>query len=334
MLGGIGILVRSVDRPTLGRALASAASQTLRPSEIVVVAACGPMHRPLPETCEGVPLRLVLPPKPLDRAAAANAALAAARSEWLNFLDDDDELLPDHLSHLAAALASRAGVRVAYARTIVVRDDGESAGEFGRAHHRLELLEHSQFHLMAALFHRSLVLGGARFDVALPVHEDLDFWIQCAQRTRFAFVDRITNRWHAFIGTSGAGGGLNLDIPRVENVQRALRRKWAPLRDAWSAETDGLVFLAQKALRAGRSNDALALLERAHDAAGDDVNVLNLCGVANYRQGNIERARELLLRAWKLVPGHPGIADNLRLVGAYSTISAAVTERPSATRML
>ena len=334
MLASIGILIRSVDRPTLERALVSATRQTLRPSEIVVVAACGETHRVLPSALDGIPLRLVLPRRSLDRAAAANAAVDASHAQWLNFLDDDDELLPDHLAHLATAVRHRAGVRLAFARTIVVREDGASAGEFGRPHHRLELLEHSQFAFMAALFDRSLVDGGARFDESLPIHEDLDFWIQCAARTRFAFVDRITSRWHAFIGTSGAGGGANLDAARVDRVQQALRHKWAALREAWSSDAEGLVFLAQRALRAGRSGAALALLERAYDAAPDDVNVLNLCGVANYREGQCERARQLLLRAWQIVPGHPGIAENLRLVGVYSTISAAVTERPSATRML
>lgn len=334
MLGTIGVLIRSVDRPTLERALASVTRQTLRPGEIVVVAACGARHRVLPDALDGIPLRFVVPDRCLDRAAAANAALDASHAQWLNFLDDDDELLPDHLARLAAALEPRTGVRLACSRTIVVRDDGAIAGEFGRAHHRLELFEHSQFHLMAALFHRTLVDEGARFDESLPIHEDLDFWIQCATRTRFAFVDAVTNRWHAFIGTSGAGGGANLDAPRVERVQQTLRKKWAALREAWSAQPDGLVFLGQRALRAGRSADALALLEQAFTVAPDDVNVLNLCGLANYRDGRPERARELWLRAWKIVPGHPGIAENLRLVGAYSTISAAVTDRPSATRML
>jgi tetratricopeptide (TPR) repeat protein len=308
-----------MDRPTLERALASAVHQTLRPAQIVVVAACGAGHRLLPDRYDGVPLRLVLPAQPLDRAAAANAALDAAHCEWLNFLDDDDELLPDHLAHLAAAVHRRADVRLAHARAIVVREDGDSAGEFGRAHHRIELLEHSQFPLMAALFHRSLVEAGARFDESLPIHEDLDFWIQCAHLTRFAFVDRITSRWHAFIGSSGGGGGANLDLARVEAVQRKLSQKWAGTRDAWSGETDGLVFLAHKALQAGRSKDALALLERACASAPDDINVLNLGGVANYREGNLERARELLVRALQRAPGHPGIAENLRLVDVRAT---------------
>ena len=92
------ILIRSMDRPTLTRALRSAAAQTWPNLEIVVVAACGAGHRALPATFEGRALRLIASTRPLARAEAANAALEAARGAWLNFLDDDDELLPDHLS--------------------------------------------------------------------------------------------------------------------------------------------------------------------------------------------------------------------------------------------
>src|SRR6185503_8403694 len=99
----VSILIRSMDRPTLERALDSAAAQDHPDLELVVVAACGPRHRALPETWRGRPLRMVVPPEPLDRARAANAALDAARGEWLNFLDDDDELLPRHVSTLLAS---------------------------------------------------------------------------------------------------------------------------------------------------------------------------------------------------------------------------------------
>ncbi|MGE0208359.1 MAG: hypothetical protein AB7S42_04365 [Lysobacteraceae bacterium] len=42
----VSILIRSMDRPTLQRAIASAAAQTWPNLEIVVVAACGSRHSP------------------------------------------------------------------------------------------------------------------------------------------------------------------------------------------------------------------------------------------------------------------------------------------------
>ncbi len=128
----VSILVRSMDRPTLQRALQSAAQQTWPNLEIVVVAACGRSHRSLPDSILGRPLRLILPDpdRCLSRPEAANACLDAARGEWLNFLDDDDELLPEHLATLLNA--PRPGKeRVVFSATRVDDRKGRQIGQIG-----------------------------------------------------------------------------------------------------------------------------------------------------------------------------------------------------------
>jgi tetratricopeptide (TPR) repeat protein len=350
---GISVLVRSMDRPTLARALDSIAAQIYQPTEIVVVAACGASHRALPAVWNDVPLRLLLPGSRLDRAAAANAGLDAATGDWLNFLDDDDELLPDHFLQLVDALEPIPKCRLAYTTTIIVREDGTTADSFGWQHHRLRLLTYPQFHMMAALFHRSLLDGGVRFDESLSICEDHDFWIQCAQHTEFKFVNKMTNRWHGFIGTSGAGVGINNNAVLVKETLSKVHQKWADLQQEWSNTLDGLLylgrsalqdelsaeampflgraleltrdnidslgigdmlFLAQHALKIGSIADALPILERALDLAPDDINCLNLGGMANFHSGNLLRAKDLLLRALEIAPGHSGIQKNVRLV--------------------
>ena len=49
-------------------------------------------------------------------------------------------------------------------------------------------------------------------------------------------------------------------------------------------------------------------------AAQPDVNALNLSGVARIHLGDFERARELLERALALLPGHPGLLENVALL--------------------
>src|SRR3954468_20703196 len=99
----VSILIRSMDRPTLDRAIASAVKQTWPNIEIVVVAACGSAHRPLPTPQNGRDVRLIVRDGKLPRPEAANVALESARGEWLNFLDDDDELMPAHVATLMNA---------------------------------------------------------------------------------------------------------------------------------------------------------------------------------------------------------------------------------------
>jgi hypothetical protein len=77
----VSILIRSMDRPTLRRAIASAAAQTWPNLEIIVVAACRSRHKPLVPADR--PLRLVYPEpdRSLSRPEAANLALDSARGE-------------------------------------------------------------------------------------------------------------------------------------------------------------------------------------------------------------------------------------------------------------
>ena len=77
----VSILIRSMDRATLARAMTSAAAQTHPNVEIVVVSANGADHRPVPSTWNDRPVRFVAGTAKLDRADAANVALDAADGE-------------------------------------------------------------------------------------------------------------------------------------------------------------------------------------------------------------------------------------------------------------
>jgi glycosyltransferase involved in cell wall biosynthesis len=313
----VSILIRSMDRPTLDRALASAAAQTWPEVEIVVVAACGAGHRPLPERYQGRALRLQLPQpdRRLDRPSAANVALEAARGEWLNFLDDDDELLPGHLATLLAVPPPPTH-RVLYSRAAVVDAEGEVTGSSGVAGFHAQLYYQNRSAPLATLFHRSLVDEGARFDPAFPVFEDRDFMINCATRTEFRFVDAVTCRWHAHIGESGLGHGDNADRRLEDAYLPRLREKWRPAFSKWLAEPQAQLFLGQHHLRHDGPAQALPYLEEALRRAPNDVNALNLCGMAHFRNGNLERAERLVAQALAALPGHPALSANLQLIRA------------------
>lgn len=313
----VSVLVRSMDRPVLARALDSIAAQTWPNLEIVVTAACGGRHGPLPGEYGERPLRLVFAEdrRPLSRPEAANLCLEAARGEWLNFLDDDDELLPHHVRTLMDA-AGTADARVVYSKAQVLDEAGRPAGTCGFAGFHAQLYYQSRSTTNATLFHRSLVDEGARFDPSFDVVEDHDFFVNLASRTEFRFVDAVTCVWHGYSGGSGSGFGSNDRPETLAAYDDRLRRKWASQFDRWLAEPEALLFLGQHGLRAGEPSTALPYLERALALRPDDVNALNLCGLANFHTGNLERAEELLARAVRKLPAHPALAGNLALVRA------------------
>ena len=117
----VSVIVRTKDRiHSLSEALKSIMSQSYANIEIVVINDGGYDVKGLiqnvigntsftyirHETCRG-------------RAAAANSGLAAACGQYINFLDDDDILYPEHLDTLVAFLETRAE-KVAYSSVLNV----------------------------------------------------------------------------------------------------------------------------------------------------------------------------------------------------------------------
>jgi glycosyltransferase involved in cell wall biosynthesis len=229
-LSNSSIIVRTQDRPTLPRTLASITRQTRPPAEIVLVDALGTLARR--DECEGIPVRFVSHGRPLKRAQAANAGLAAARSDWLLFLDEDDESDFTHLDDLFAALAREPLARVAYSQTRLVDAKGETTRVFGGPFNRAALFQSNYLSNHAVIFARSLVTEGCRYDESFPVLEDWDFWLQAAMRTPFAFTAKATAVYHAAAGSSGAGAGTNLDREQLLAQRDRLMRKWAAARAA------------------------------------------------------------------------------------------------------
>lgn len=309
----VSILIRSMDRPTLDRAIASAVAQTWPNLEVVVVAACGSEHRALPSPQSGRDVRLIVRDGKLARPDAANVALESARGEWLNFLDDDDELLPDHVSTLMAAQRPN-GERVVFARTRVVDANGKLLGHISHAGNRVQLFTHSRATVDALMFHRSLVDEGARFDSEFLAHEDHDFQVNCATRTDFVFVDRATAIWHAQAGESGSGFGGNDDPRQRAEAIRRIRQKWATTFEEWLRNFDDVLFTGQQYLKGGDTAAARECLEIALALKPHDVNALNLCGMANFHAGKLERAEQLVALALKLAPGHRALQENLSLI--------------------
>ncbi|MDE1943830.1 MAG: glycosyltransferase family 2 protein, partial [Betaproteobacteria bacterium] len=124
----VSVVVRSMDRPTLARALASVGNQTYSQVEVVVVNARGAAHSPLPPA-GALPVRLVDPGVPLPRSRAANVGLQAARGDLLVLLDDDDWFDPPHLERLVAALRQHQDSVAAYAGVRCLHEENGAVTE-------------------------------------------------------------------------------------------------------------------------------------------------------------------------------------------------------------
>ena len=95
----VSVVIPTLDRPKLLlRAIDSVLRQTYQEIEVIVV-----VDRPDPDTVSAVQsvndprVRLIVNPYSSTAAGARNAGADHATGEWIAFLDDDDEWLPNKL---------------------------------------------------------------------------------------------------------------------------------------------------------------------------------------------------------------------------------------------
>jgi tetratricopeptide (TPR) repeat protein len=292
----VSVIVRSMDPPTLERALASVALQDYPAIEVVLVAASGPAHRAVDASRYPFRLNFVASDEPLPRPRAANAGLDAAQGALITFLDHDDEFLPGHVAGLAAALERHPDAGAAYCR-FEVYEEAKLFTIVGRKFHRLALHEKSYIHHSAFLFRRELLATGVRYDTALDIHDDWDFVLQLSEKTKFVFADQTTFRWHADIGTSGGGGVGNFDPVKFGDQRDYVRTKWASVFarhvDAYHAAVEQGMAAAQR----GALDEAASLLGQGLADCQDDPDLLNALAMVRYRLGDPEAARLLIREA-------------------------------------
>ena len=105
----VSVIVPTLHRPTLlMRALASVFRQTWQEIEVIVVVD-GPDPGTVAalKTIEDSRLRVIVNPRSLTAAGARNAGMDHANGEWIAFLDDDDEWLPEKLAKQMAYAVGR-----------------------------------------------------------------------------------------------------------------------------------------------------------------------------------------------------------------------------------
>jgi glycosyltransferase involved in cell wall biosynthesis len=182
----------------LEQALLSALNQTYRPIEIITVND-GSTDRSA-EILSRYDSRIVRLQQPNSGAAAArNAALAAAKGQYIAFLDADDLWAPNKLEVQVAYLEARADVALVASRWRVLsreteaaafdtpaRLDGLDADNPGRIKHPWiynELLMDCVVHTTTVVMRRSLMEKIGTFDTALRRGQDYDYWLRASRAT-------------------------------------------------------------------------------------------------------------------------------------------------------
>ena len=203
----VSILIRTVDRPKLlAAALASCANQTYRNLDVMVVEDGPERSRGIVESFrDRLPVRYHATGERVGRGRAGNIALANARGEWLNFLDDDDVFFADHVEVLVAqALRSRAAGAYGLAWESPIhwvdgsRDEfreGEPVTRFRIAFDRFALWHQNFLPIQAVLFHRRLWQQHGGFLEDMEQLEDWNLWTRYTLADDFVLVPKTTSKY-------------------------------------------------------------------------------------------------------------------------------------------
>ncbi|WP_322964458.1 glycosyltransferase family 2 protein [Sphingomonas fuzhouensis] len=192
MSARISVVIPARNRAAvIGRAIACANSQTVRPVEIIVVDDGsdddgGTIAAALAAQSDAVPIRII----PLDtRSGAPNArniGAAAATGEWIALLDSDDGWDETKLASLIPLITD--DVVAVFSDTVFLDGQGGGTRKFGPdANEPSALLyENTLGGCSAAMIRRDVFLDIGGFDISLPSCQDWDMWLKLQQAGRIA----------------------------------------------------------------------------------------------------------------------------------------------------
>lgn len=223
----VSVIVRTMGRSTLVKALTSVALQTYSHLEIVLVDAAGQGLAGIETGSGRVPSRVISTGNNLGRAEAANVGMEAAEGEYLIFLDDDDWFYPDHIAKLILAIRQSAGVRAVHTAVECVNDASEPLGAIFDFPYAVGELRYGNFMpIHSVLFHCSIRDAGCHFDSDFDLYEDWDFWLQVESQTSFGYTPGISAAYRIH---PGAGEGVQIESSRAREATARLYGKWRVL---------------------------------------------------------------------------------------------------------
>lgn len=186
----VSVVIPTYDRPEMvRRAVGSVLAQGV-PVEVIVV----DDGSPEPYSAEGIAqaelVRVLRQPQCLGVSAARNRGMAAARGEYVAFLDDDDLWLPGKLSHQLERMAA-AGSRWSFTGTSAVDEQGRQRYAYlpNTLGSQSVGTDNPIPSPSTVLVERELLWASGGFSSSLSVLADWDLWIRLSQIEQPLAVD-------------------------------------------------------------------------------------------------------------------------------------------------
>jgi glycosyltransferase involved in cell wall biosynthesis len=266
----------------VAQCLASVFSQTFRDFEVIVVNDGSPDTNEMEKALHPYMQKIVYIRQENKRAAGArNAAIRAARGEFLAFLDSDDTWLPYHLSRQMELFDQNPTLDMVYSNALLLeasngRNFMDKCPSIGDANFSAIVYERCQIAISTVVIRKESIVEAGFFDENLARCDDYDLWLRAAfHGSKIGYSRKVQAKLNA--GRPGSLGQSRCKMVEAYSIILEKVLRTLPLSEA------------QRTLVRARSTDVKTrwLIEQAK------------CELA---QGQFDKARELFSGANESVP--------------------------------
>jgi glycosyltransferase involved in cell wall biosynthesis len=170
-------------------------------------------------------------------AGARNLGLVASRGEFVSFLDDDDQRLPNSVDKQIAALEKNPGAALIYGQAVPEDASGTRHSPYPadcpQGDVFWQLLTRNFIPCGSAVFRRECLSRVGLLDDSISGIDDWDLWVRIAEIFSIAAVEEPVMIWRQSTRTSSQGSSRTVDL--IEQGRRRFREHWLKLPRVQSA---------------------------------------------------------------------------------------------------
>lgn len=201
----VSIIIRTHDRYELLRiALESIKNQEYKNIEIIIVED-GPekSKEKIYKEFNELNINYYSTVEKVGRVKAANIGLEISKGEYINFLDDDDILLPNHVKLLTSILdeyieydvvhSSSYEQKIKYIEEQLTYVAIKRIEKYNEPLNKEKIFFENMFPIQAVMFRRELYEKYGGMDERFHLLEDWELWIKYSIKSEFYFLDEVTS---------------------------------------------------------------------------------------------------------------------------------------------
>jgi len=209
----------------LSRAINSVLSQTYKPIEIIVVDDGSTDNTR--DIQSDFPSVIYIYQENSGVSSARNRGIKSTSSEWIAFLDSDDEWLPTKLEEQVVFHQEHSTILMSYTDETWIRDGmnvkiPKKFKKIGKDAFA-ENLSYCNIAPSSSLIHKNLFKSIGMFDEALEVCEDYDLWLRISLKSTIALVDKKLIKKYAGHADQLSFKHWGMDRFRIITLENLLR---------------------------------------------------------------------------------------------------------------